>query len=316
VRNLDTWAIERVSVSTGGGEANERNGVAAISSDGSVVAWWSRADNLVEDDDNAQDDIFVRDRVAGTTTRVNVSSTGEQAIGAGSWHVTLTDDGRFVVFLSDASNLDDGDVNGTGDVFSHDRATGITRLHSLTPGGTGGNHYSRCPSVSPDGKFIAFESLASDFVSDDDNSQQDVFLAWGPAVVLADGFESADCSRWSAEVGACDPDGLYSAAAPISYTCAVGLISINISQFAFTDHGALISAGASLPTELVGTPSYCGSGVFSNTASIDGSCTEMYTLEGTFTDENTWTGTFSASYSGTNCFDCTNQVFQVTGTRQ
>lgn len=200
VRNLDTWAIERVSVSTAGGESNERNGVAATSSDGGVVAWWSRADNLVDGDDNVQDDIFVRDRVAGTTTRVNISSAGEQAIGGGSWHVTVTDDGRFVVFLSDAGNLVDDDLNGYGDVFSHDRRTGITRRHSLTPSGVGGDSYSRCPSVTPDGKYIAFESLASDFVTDDDNLAQDVFLAWGPAVVLVDGFESGDTTKWSVTV--------------------------------------------------------------------------------------------------------------------
>jgi Tol biopolymer transport system component len=190
VRNLGSWDIERVSVSTGGGESNERNGVAAINSDGSVVVWWSRADNLVENDDNGQDDIFVRDRVADTTSRINVSSAGEQASNGGSYHVSITDSGRFVVFLSDANNLVDGDFNERGDIFSHDRVTGITRRHSLTPSSAGGNDYSRTPSVSPDGMYIAFESLASDFVSDDDNLAQDVFLAWGPEVIKVDGFES------------------------------------------------------------------------------------------------------------------------------
>ncbi len=200
VRNLDTWVIERVSVSTAGGEANARNGVPAVSADASVVAWWSRADNLVAGDDNVQDDIFVRNRPAGTTTRINVSSTGEQTVGGGSWQPSITDDGRFVVFLSDASNLAAGDVNATGDIFSHDRLTGITRLHSLTPSGQGGNGYSGCPSVTADGLFIAFESRATDLVADDDNAEQDIFLAWGPAMVMEDGFETADTSRWSATV--------------------------------------------------------------------------------------------------------------------
>ena len=189
VRNLDTWAIERVSVSTAGGESNARNGVAAISADGKVVAWWSRADNLVEGDDNGLDDIFVRDRVAGTTRRVNVSTAGEQASGGGSYHVSVTDNGRFVIYLSDANNLVADDNNGFGDIFSYDRFTGVTRRHSLTPDGVGGNDYSRRPSVSANGKYIAFESLASDFVNDDDNLVQDVFLALGLDVIFTSGFE-------------------------------------------------------------------------------------------------------------------------------
>lgn len=316
VRNFDTWGIERVSLSTAGVESNARNGVAVVSADASVVAWWSRADNLVAGDDNLQDDIFVRNRAAGTTTRVNVSSTGAQASGGGSWHTSITDDGRFVVFLSDASNLDDGDVNGTGDIFSHDLLTGITRLHSLTPTGQGGNAYSRSPSVSADGLYIAFESGATDLVADDDNLEQDVFLAWGPAMVLTDGFESADCSQWSAEVGACDPDGVYSSTPVVSYSCALGSVAIDVNQFTFTDHGAQISAGSSLPGILVGTPSYCSGGEFSNTLSVAGACTETYALVGSFTGAGTWTGTFSASFAGTGCGDCTNQVIQVSGTRQ
>lgn len=194
VRNLGTWDIERVSVSTGGGESNGRNGVAAINADGSVVVWRSRATNLVEGDDNGLDDIFVRDRIADTTTRISVSSTGEQATGGGSFHVSITDNGRFVVFMSDAVNLVDDDENGYGDVFSHDRLTGITRRHSLTPDGAGGNDYSRSPSVSANGMYIAFESLASDFVTGDENLAQDVFIAHGPEVITADGFETRDQS--------------------------------------------------------------------------------------------------------------------------
>lgn len=189
VRDLVTWAIERVSVSTTGVESNERNGVAAINADGSVVAWWSRANNLVEGDDNGQDDIFVRDRVADTTKRVNVSTAGTQASGGGSWRVSITDSGDFVVFMSDADNLVENDVNGYGDIFSHDRRTGITRRHSLTPVGAGGNHYSGNPSISSNGRYIVFESPASDFVANDDNQLHDIFLAQGPNVIFTDGFE-------------------------------------------------------------------------------------------------------------------------------
>ena len=94
-----------------------------------------------------------------------------------------------VIYLSDANNLVPDDENGYGDIFSYDRITGITRRHSLTPDGTGGDDYSRRPSISANGKYIAFESLASDFVTDDDNLFQDVFLARGQEVIFTSGFE-------------------------------------------------------------------------------------------------------------------------------
>jgi Tol biopolymer transport system component len=197
VCDLDTGVIERVSVSTAGGEGTDRNGVASISQDGSVVAWWSRATELVAGDSNGQDDIFVRDRTAGTTTRVNVSSAGEQPTGGGSWHVSISDDGRFVAYTSSATNLVDGDVNGAGDIFSYDRLTGITRRHSVTMEGLEGLDYSNAASLSPDGAYVVFRSGASNLVDSDTNSAEDVFIAWGPATVFRDGFESGSLTIWS-----------------------------------------------------------------------------------------------------------------------
>jgi len=201
VCNLDTSAIERVSVTTAGAESSDRNGAAAISAFGTVVAWWSRAEDLVDDDTNSVDDIFVRDRTLGTTTRISVTTAGAQAVGGGNWHVSMSHDGRFVAFASDSANLVDDDNEGNGDVVSYDRLTGITRRHSRVPGGAGGNDYSRSPSLTPDGAYVVFESGASNFIVGDTNFAQDVFFAWGPAMVLEDGFESADTSGWSNTVG-------------------------------------------------------------------------------------------------------------------
>jgi Tol biopolymer transport system component len=201
VCDLDTGTIERVSVSTAGGEGTDRNGVASISGNGSVVAWWSRATELVADDTNGQDDIFVRDRTAGTTTRVNVSSAGEQPTGGGSWHVSISDDGRFVAYTSSALNLVDDDANGAGDIFSYDRSTGITRRHSVTMDGVEGLDYSNAASLSPDGAYVVFRSGASNLVDNDTNSAEDVFIAWGPATVFCDGFESGSLTIWSLSGG-------------------------------------------------------------------------------------------------------------------
>jgi Tol biopolymer transport system component len=197
VCDLESGTIERVSITTSGGEGTGRNGDSAISADGTVVAWWSRTTDLVAGDTNGVDDILVRDRVAGTTTRVSVSSAGEQAEGGGSWHASISDDGRFVAFCSGAHNLVDDDSGLAGGVFSHDRLTGVTRRHSVTMSGEEAWDYSRRPSLTPDGAFMVFESGASNFVPDDTNAAQDVFIAWGPAMVWCDGFESGELAGWS-----------------------------------------------------------------------------------------------------------------------
>jgi Tol biopolymer transport system component len=197
VGDLESGTIERVSITTAGGEATGRNAEPAISGDGMTVSWRSRATDLVEGDTNGVDDILVRDRVAGTTTRVSVSSIGEQAEGSGSWQPSISDDGRFVAFCSDAHNLVDDDTGLAGGVFSHDRLTGVTRRHSVTMSGEEAWDYSRRPSLTPDGAFMVFESGASNFVPDDTNAAQDVFIAWGPAMVWCDGFESGELAGWS-----------------------------------------------------------------------------------------------------------------------
>jgi Tol biopolymer transport system component len=180
VYDLDSDTMERVSIATDGTEGTGRNGPPSLSADGSVVAWWSRATELVPDDTNGQDDIFVRDRQAGTTTRINVSSAGEQAEGGGSWHASISDDGRFVAFCSDAKNLVSDDSGIAGGVFSHDRLTGVTRRHSETLTGGEATAYSRRPTLTPDGAYVVFESGAPNLVDGDTNATQDVFIAWGP----------------------------------------------------------------------------------------------------------------------------------------
>ena len=136
-----------------------------------------------------------------------------------------------------------------------------------------------------------------------------------PEVIIEDGFESGDFSRWSAEVGWCDPDGVYTAEPTISYQCAGGLISVATGHFSFSDSGATIDGGTGLPAALLGSPSFCNGGTFSNTGIVEGQCLQTSTLEGAFTGPDTWEGTLSVTFSGMICLDCTNQLFQVTGTR-
>src|SRR5256885_889780 len=122
---------ERVSVSSSGAEADFISEMSAISADARVVAFASQASNLVPQDTNGVADIFVRDRVTGTTERVSVDSKGRQGDGHSgivgvAGYPAISADGRFVAFPSEATNLVKKDRNGATDVFVRDRLTGST----------------------------------------------------------------------------------------------------------------------------------------------------------------------------------------------
>lgn len=175
VWSRDTGVTERVSVSTPGEQANGANFDVAISADGRYVAFTSLATNLVTGDSNGVSDIFVRDRQTGTTVRISVDSSGGQANGP-SYSPSLSADGRYVAFVSEASNLVVGGTNGMANIFVHDLQTGATTLISMGLVGANANGPSRQPSISGDGRYVAFESLANNLVPNDSNGFVDVFL--------------------------------------------------------------------------------------------------------------------------------------------
>ena len=120
-----------------------------ISAYGHIVAFQSRASNLVAGDTNQSTDIFVHDRSTGLTERVSVDSSGAEG-NRESRCPSISADGQIVAFHSLASNLVAGDKNGTPDVFVHDRSTGITERVSVDSSGAEGNYYSAYPSISRD----------------------------------------------------------------------------------------------------------------------------------------------------------------------
>src|SRR5262249_22172880 len=126
-------------------------------------------------DTNAVFDVFVRDLATSTTTRVSVASDGTQANGA-STNPAVSADGSLVAFRSLASNLVAGDTNGVADVFVRNRLTGVTERVSVASDGTQGNAQSINPVISADGRFVAFESTASNLVADDTNLASDIFV--------------------------------------------------------------------------------------------------------------------------------------------
>jgi hypothetical protein len=176
VRDRRTGSTSRVSLSTSGAQTNNNGGFPVMSADGRYVAFYSSASNLVAGDTNNVDDIFIRDRSAGTTRRVSVSGRGAQANNR-SDAVAISGNGRYVAYLSQASNLVAGDTNGESDVFLWDRTVGTTRRVSVSSGGAQANDRSDDVAISDDGRYLAFTSTASNLAPGDANgAQQDVFV--------------------------------------------------------------------------------------------------------------------------------------------
>lgn len=247
--------LQRVSVSSAGAQADDRTGDAgatarpALSADGTLVAFHSRAGNLAAGDGNGLSDIFVHNRASGATTLISLGPEGEPANGdsaapaisgdgrrivfesratnldpelapnlvaeSGSMQIYLYDrdtertrllsraatgapgdsapnnsvpgngdsraaaisgDGQWVAFVSGATNLVPGDTNGVADIFLHDLATGSTIRVSLSSAGTQANRASDLPTLSGDGRYVAFVSAATNLVGGDGNQADDIFL--------------------------------------------------------------------------------------------------------------------------------------------
>jgi len=175
VRDLVAGTTTRVSVDTGGGDPNGSSFAPSISPDGELVAFASFASDLVPGDGNGGSDIFLRDLVAGTTTRVSVDTGGGDPNGS-SEAPSVNTTGRFVAFHSFASDLVPGDGNFATDVFVRDLTAGTTSRASLDTAGGDANSSSLFPSISDTGRFVAFESNASDLVPADGNGATDVFV--------------------------------------------------------------------------------------------------------------------------------------------
>jgi Tol biopolymer transport system component len=146
----------------------------AISADGTKVAFISDGDNLVRHDTNGAYDVFLRDMTTGITERVSVTSKGAQTNG-GLGRVTMSGDGRYVVFGSDAWNIVSGDENGVSDIFVHDDRTGKTFRASVSSAGVEANGYSADATISADGRLVVFESDASNLAGKDKNLTTDIY---------------------------------------------------------------------------------------------------------------------------------------------
>jgi Tol biopolymer transport system component len=194
VRDRQAGTTERVSVKTGGGQAdttflNQLLPPPALSTDGQFVAFWLWATDLVPGD-NFRDQIYVHDRTTGETERVSEpTGTATPSDGnIGPTAVAITATGRYVVFTSAATNLVTGDTNAASDVFVHDRAGDETVRVNLTPSqaeSSGGG--SNRVGVTQNAAQVVFESPAADLVTGDTNAVSDVFVATANTAPTATG---------------------------------------------------------------------------------------------------------------------------------
>ncbi len=177
VRDIGAGTTTRISVDSSGLQANDGSYRPSISYEGRYVAFDSFASNLVVGDTNGKPDVFVRDTVANTTTRVSVDSSGVQGNG-NSLNPSISGDGSYVAFYSSASNLVSGDTNGYQDVFVHDQTTGTTARVSVDSSGVQADNASDIylPSISSEGPYVTFYSSATNLVAGDTNGSSDVFV--------------------------------------------------------------------------------------------------------------------------------------------
>ena len=165
--NKTTSLVSVNASGTGGGNGNSFP--TALSTNGQFALFESAASDLVANDTNRVNDVFLRDTVNNITWLVSVAINGSGANGV-SRGSTMTPDGRFVAFTSAASNLVKSDNNGIADVFVRDMQGGTTVLASPGATGTGATNSSESPEITPDGRYVAFFSSATNLVSGVTNS--------------------------------------------------------------------------------------------------------------------------------------------------
>jgi len=202
VRDLVSGTTEVVSVDSSGALGNGWSQFPQISGDGRYVVYQSDATNLIPNDVNQAEDIFVHDRVAHTTELVNLTSSGGTVqLGWDSFLPSISPDGRYVTFLTGAGNVVPGDTNGWDDVFVRDRLAGTTeRVSVATTGEEANSNCEEAAPISADGRFVCFTTTASNLVPGD-SVYRDVFVhdrlthATEKVTVATDGT-AADEGSW------------------------------------------------------------------------------------------------------------------------
>lgn len=168
-------SIERVSVTSAGVPADASSGTSSMSSDGNLVVFTSVAALVPGITENGQDLVYLRNRSLGTTTLISLGYNGDQP-DAKCAEPVISSDGNFIAYSSPATNLVPGDTNGQQDIFLYDVAHATTTLISTGAGSTQTDSTSSSPSISADGRYVAFLSNATNLVANDNNNASDIFV--------------------------------------------------------------------------------------------------------------------------------------------
>lgn len=164
-----------ISLNQAGQQGNQNSVSPIISDDGRYIAFSSQATNLIPTDTSHLDDVYLYDRQLNHLELISISLSGSGGNG-GSSPSDVSTDGRYILFTSSASNLHSNDTSNDADIYLRDRQLNLTILVSVNNTGQKGNSYSRYASMSDDGRYIAFESSASNLVVPDTNALSDIFL--------------------------------------------------------------------------------------------------------------------------------------------
>lgn len=305
VRDMQTGQTSRISVGAGGVEANGPSFYTGISDDGRYVTFHSSASNLVTGDTNGWSDVFVHDRQTSTTTRVSVTSSGAQAINGDSFYPGISATGRYVVFQSIATNLVGGDSNTQFDIFMHDRQTGQTSLVSVPSGGGFPNGASVKAVVSADGRFITYDSRATNLVSGDTNSVSDVFLRdtqLGTTTRISVDSNGAQGVGGEAVYPSITADGRYVTFASAASNLVVGDTNSALDIFLYENE--FLAPATSTPTQTAG-PTFTPTATTVSTFTPTATATFIPTATATFTSTAT---TVASGFPSTGILDDFNRA--------
>ena len=187
VAPVTTLPPGKFSLPLGSSPQRDSGGLLSVSANGRYVVFSSDSPILVAEDTNSSTDLFVRDTVTNTTTRISVDSNENQALSSysgviDSRQLSITPDGRYIAFASTAFNLVPNDIYATSDIFVRDTVAGTTEVISTDSSGnlpkvTGYSYgESLNPQITPNGRYVVFGSYAPNLVPNDTNQSFDIFV--------------------------------------------------------------------------------------------------------------------------------------------